>query len=420
MFWHSIFEFKSVAMSEESTERKDDATVLKRSSESNPRGDEQGEERAFLTSCSGERSRLHQRFVSPSYPLNETLLRIHSASRHRHERSRGTKSSRRCNAARHGDSPCRRPRPANLQSDVRCAQIKTIEKLIKIKDSRIKYLQDLIEIETFDKDCLDASQLSALIKEKANTELKYASALAKNPAKKPKQDPKLQEDAIVPTKNSFTSLSIDDPADITNENEKPMIEDNPDSNGTIPENEDVTVTPKVKPIMLRYQTNYNLILKELDRKYPKAVNKLTGQYIKIMASNTDEHREITAALKAQGEEFYSVPHLSERPLKVVIKGLPKSTPTDEIKEDLLNQGVPVMKVSQLTQRKSKFPQPIFLVEVRKHVEGATDIYEISKCCYMSVVLDTFNKKPGATQCYNCNYFNHSSANCFMKPRCLKC
>ncbi|GFV62857.1 nucleic-acid-binding protein from transposon X-element [Trichonephila clavipes] len=148
-----------------------------------------------------------------------------------------------------------------------------------------------------------------------------------------------------------------------------------------------------------------------------------------MASNTDEHREITAALKAKGEEFYSVPPLSDRPLKVVIKGLPKSTPTDEIKEDLLNQGVPVMKVSQLTQRKSKFPLPIFLVEVIKHDEGATDIYEISKCCYMSVVLDTFNKRPGATQCYNCNYFNHSSSNCFCRelkrPRwcgvvCLKC
>ncbi|GFW12197.1 nucleic-acid-binding protein from transposon X-element [Trichonephila clavipes] len=114
-----------------------------------------------------------------------------------------------------------------------------------------------------------------------------------------------------------------------------------------------------------------------------------------MASTTDEHREISAALKAQGEEFYSVPDLSERSLKVVIKGLPKSTPTAEIKEDLLNQGVPVMKVSQLTQRKSKFPLPIFLVELRKHVEGATDIYDISKCCYIS-------------------------ANCFMKPRCLKC
>ncbi|GFV83413.1 uncharacterized protein TNCV_3055601 [Trichonephila clavipes] len=143
--------------------------------------------------------------------------------------------------------------------------------------------------------------------------------------------------------------------------------------------------------------------------------------MRILASTTDVYRDITALLKSKGEEFYSVPPLADRPLKVVIKGLPKCTPPpEEIKADLLEQGVPVMKVSQLTQRKSKFPLPIFLVEVRKHVEGATDIYELSKCCYMSIVLDTFKKRPGATQCYNCNYFNHSSVNCCIKPRCLKC
>ncbi|GFX56059.1 hypothetical protein TNCV_1953791 [Trichonephila clavipes] len=47
------------------------------------------------------------------------------------------------------------------------AQIKSTEKLIQIKELRIKYLQDLIEIETFDKDITDAAQLEALIKEKA-------------------------------------------------------------------------------------------------------------------------------------------------------------------------------------------------------------------------------------------------------------
>ncbi|GFU72145.1 uncharacterized protein TNCV_3050051 [Trichonephila clavipes] len=61
-----------------------------------------------------------------------------------------------------------------------------------------------------------------------------------------------------------------------------------------------------------------------------------------------------------------------------------------------------------------------MVEVRKNAEDAMDIYDVSKCCYMSIDIDPFKKRPGATQCYNCNYFNHSSANCEMKPRCLKC
>ncbi|GFV25521.1 nucleic-acid-binding protein from transposon X-element [Trichonephila clavipes] len=172
--------------------------------------------------------------------------------------------------------------------------------------------------------------------------------------------------------------------------------------------------------LFTFNAHHSKCFHSLARTHPNAVNKLTGQYIRILAATTDEHREIIAALKAKGEEFYSVPPLADRPLKAVIKGLPKSTTPEEIKDDLLNQGVPVIKISQLTQRKSKFPLPIYLIEVRKHVDGSTDIYEISKCCFMSVVIDTFKKRPGATQCYNCNFFNHSSVNCFMKPRCLKC
>ncbi|GFT63069.1 nucleic-acid-binding protein from transposon X-element [Trichonephila clavipes] len=56
----------------------------------------------------------------------------------------------------------------------------------------------------------------------------------------------------------------------------------------------------------------------------------------------------------------------------------------------------------------------------KNAEDTMDIHDVSKCCYMSIVIDTFKKRPGATQCYNCIYFNHSSTNCEMKPRCLKC
>ncbi|GFW11712.1 uncharacterized protein LOC103524116 [Trichonephila clavipes] len=137
------------------------------------------------------------------------------------------------------------------------------------------------------------------------------------------------------------------------------------------------------------------------------------------ASNIEEHRAITTLLKQKGEEFYTIPSPVDRPLQVIIKGLP-STSIEDIKRNLTEQGVPVIKVAQLTQRKSKFPLPIFMVEVRKNAEDAMDIYDVSKCCYMSIVIDPFKKRPGATQFYNCNYFNHTSAKCEMKPRCSKC
>ncbi|GFX82909.1 hypothetical protein TNCV_2640441 [Trichonephila clavipes] len=212
-----------------------------------------------------------------------------------------------------------------------CAQIKNSEKLSKIKERRIRYLQDLVDIETFDKDTVDADQLAALIKEKATTELEFATTMgelkvlfpcpakscnhakanginplrnkhkrpaespilpatlvleknpkvqntknnnnknektAKNPAKKKKQDQQTVVDPIIPTNNSFASLVLDDAADP--QDESPMVEDISETAGNDEENldEDVTVPPKIKHIMLKFKDNYNMVLKGLNKMYP--------------------------------------------------------------------------------------------------------------------------------------------------------
>ncbi|GFR09032.1 putative RNA-directed DNA polymerase from transposon X-element [Trichonephila clavata] len=63
---------------------------------------------------------------------------------------------------------------------------------------------------------------------------------------------------------------------------------------------------------------------------------------------------------------------------------------------------------------------MFLVEVSKNVPGSRDILEVSNCCYISITWDSFRRRPGATQCYNCNYFHDSLQYCDIKTRCLKC
>ncbi|GFQ89273.1 hypothetical protein TNCT_699971 [Trichonephila clavata] len=73
-----------------------------------------------------------------------------------------------------GTDPLPTAPTANPTSLAHCAQIKNAEKLIKIKELRIKSQQVLIDIETFDKDCTDPAQLAALIKEKAQAELEVA------------------------------------------------------------------------------------------------------------------------------------------------------------------------------------------------------------------------------------------------------
>ncbi|GFV24088.1 nucleic-acid-binding protein from transposon X-element [Trichonephila clavipes] len=177
--------------------------------------------------------------------------------------------------------------------------------------------------------------------------------------------------------------------------------------------------PKIPFIHLKFTDNYNLVMQAITRKWPKSRSKLSGEYLKILASTADEHREITAFLKEKGEEFHAIDPIEVRPQKIVIKGLPISTDINAIRDDLTERGFNVIKVAQLTRSKSKFKLPIFLVELKK-LPGSPDIFQLETCCFLSVKIDSFNRRPGATQCYNCNLFHHSSSNCNIKTRCLKC
>ncbi|GFV22399.1 nucleic-acid-binding protein from transposon X-element [Trichonephila clavipes] len=175
----------------------------------------------------------------------------------------------------------------------------------------------------------------------------------------------------------------------------------------------------VKPIMLKIVESYNLIVQDVNRKFPGTVNKMAGNYIKIQPATPDDHREIVTHLENIRAQHYVIKRLADRPIKVVLKGLPVRTEVADIEEDLKSQGFEVEKVAQLRKFSTKEPLPIFMVEVRRN-EKAELIHDVKTVCYLSVTVDPFRKKPGATQCYNCNYFNHSSANCRMTPRCLKC
>ncbi|GFW14631.1 probable RNA-directed DNA polymerase from transposon BS [Trichonephila clavipes] len=177
--------------------------------------------------------------------------------------------------------------------------------------------------------------------------------------------------------------------------------------------------PKIPFIHLKFKNNYNLIMQEVTRKWPKSRSKLSGEFLKILASTADEHREITAFLTEKNEEFHAIDPIEVRPQKVVIKGLPISTDIDAIRADLTERGFNVFKVAQLTKAKSKFKLPIFMVELKK-LPGSPDIFQLETCCFLTIKIDSFNRRPGATQCYNCNLFHHSSSNCHIETRCLKC
>ncbi|GFV15333.1 PRE_C2HC domain-containing protein [Trichonephila clavipes] len=102
----------------------------------------------------------------------------------------------------------------------------------------------------------------------------------------------------------------------------------------------------------------------------------------------------------------------------VIKGLPASTNVADIETDK-TKGFDVEKIAQLRRFATKSPLPLFMVQIKRS-ENAQDIYQLKNLNYLTVEVVPFRRRPGASQCFNCNYFNHTSKDCRMTPRCLKC
>ncbi|GFY54077.1 uncharacterized protein TNIN_321321 [Trichonephila inaurata madagascariensis] len=147
---------------------------------------------------------------------------------------------------------------------------------------------------------------------------------------------------------------------------------------------------KIKPIFMKVIDSYNLILQELNRSHPTATNTFTKGYIKIEAQTADDHRDITNYLTSKNLQYYVIEPPSNRPLKLVIKGLPADIDPEDIKNDLISKGIKIEKIAQLKKFTTKTPLPIFMIEVTRD-ENVNDIYQIRSCLYMQIKLDPFKR-----------------------------
>ncbi|GFU73888.1 nucleic-acid-binding protein from transposon X-element [Trichonephila clavipes] len=172
------------------------------------------------------------------------------------------------------------------------------------------------------------------------------------------------------------------------------------------------------PIMLFVEKNYKAQMAAITKTFPKIRSRLTGEFLKLYTDSAEERRMAVQRLKLLKFQFYTIKSKAERPIKVVIKGLPRNTSPEEIKQDLEILGYTPDRVNQLIGRKNKRPLPIFLIALPRNLDNLK-IFDLKTLNYLSIRVEGYDGK-GVTQCYTCNNFNHSSENCHLNPRCLKC
>ncbi|GFX42629.1 nucleic-acid-binding protein from transposon X-element [Trichonephila clavipes] len=170
--------------------------------------------------------------------------------------------------------------------------------------------------------------------------------------------------------------------------------------------------------MLRITETVRSQMKIINEKFPKIRSRTTGEFIKLYTDNLEQFHELLTFAKKTKFQFYEIKPKNERPIKVVLKGLPRNFKVEEIQADLEELGFTPEKVNQLIGRRSKQPIPVFLVTLPRSIENLK-IFHLKTLSYLSIRVEGYNGK-GVTQCYTCNHFHHNSENCHLNPRCLKC
>ncbi|GFU18545.1 nucleic-acid-binding protein from transposon X-element [Trichonephila clavipes] len=109
----------------------------------------------------------------------------------------------------------------------------------------------------------------------------------------------------------------------------------------------------------------------------------------------------------------------DRPIKVVIRGLPSNTEPEDIKAEIEAEGFKVAKISQMKKYRTKAPMPLFYLQIENGVD-APKIYDFTELFGARIEVKPSERGNKINQCWRCQGWFHSSEVCHLPPRCLKC
>ncbi|GFX78130.1 RNA-directed DNA polymerase from mobile element jockey [Trichonephila clavipes] len=133
------------------------------------------------------------------------------------------------------------------------------------------------------------------------------------------------------------------------------------------------------------------------------------------------YRKLAQFLRHEGVEYKSFMLKSDRPLKLLIRGLPTSTKVEEIRVEIEREGFQIHKISRLQKFKTKAPMPLIYLQLVNDAKTDT-IFQFTEMFGTQISFERYdnsrNKKPN--QCWRCQCFFHSSEVCHLPIKCLKC
>ncbi|GFS91121.1 nucleic-acid-binding protein from transposon X-element [Trichonephila clavipes] len=149
--------------------------------------------------------------------------------------------------------------------------------------------------------------------------------------------------------------------------------------------------PSPPPVMLFVEENYKIQMSAITKEFPKIRSRLTGDFLKLYTDSSEERRLVVQLLKKLKFQFYAIKAKADRPIKVVIKGLPRTIKPEEIKEDVELLRYTPEKVNQLVGRTTKCALNIFLITLPRNLDNLK-IFDLKTLSYLSIRVEGYNGK----------------------------
>ncbi|GFU89270.1 transposable element Tcb2 transposase [Trichonephila clavipes] len=141
--------------------------------------------------------------------------------------------------------------------------------------------------------------------------------------------------------------------------------------------------------MLFIEENYKVQMPVITKEFPKIRCRLKGDFLKLYTDSAEERRLVVQLLKRLKFQFYTIKAKAECPIKVVIKGFPRTTNPEEIKQDLEMLRYTPERVNQLIGRKTKRALPIFLITLPRNLDNLK-IFDLKILSYLSIRVEGYD------------------------------
>lgn len=212
----------------------------------------------------------------------------------------------------------------------------------------------------------------------------------------------------VPTTNKFSTLS-----------EGVINEDSPEQQDTAQEsNQKISKPPPIFVDGVKQIKPLTDLLKTLTQNEYE-IKTLANDQVKISLNTSEKYTQVIKALAEKKTEFHTYQLKENRPFRTVLRNLHQTTDINEIKQELLSQGHTVTNISNIRQRNTKKPIPLFFIDL-KPSENNKDIYKIEFLLNTKVKFEPPHQKREIPQCTRCQRYGHTKKYCHHTARCVKC